>query len=111
MSDKSEHRKYPRTASLQRCGVVSPAYESPIQARIINQSAYGILLELDYPLPVGDEIIKVYPADEARGTIDYENREFLVGMVRWCNQQMGGWSGMYQAGVEVISLKPRKDII
>jgi hypothetical protein len=111
MSDKTENRKYPRSASLQRCGVVSPAYESPFQARIINQSAYGLLLELDYPLPVEDVLIKVYPADEVRGTIDYENQEFLVGMVRWCNQQMGGWSGMYQAGVELISLKPRKDII
>ena len=111
MSASSENRKYPRTASLQRCGVVSPAYESPFLARIINQSAYGMLLELDYPLPVEDVLIKVYPADEARGIIDYENGEFLTGMVRWCNQQMGGWSGMYQAGVELISLKPRKDII
>ena len=111
MSDRSENRKYPRTASLQRCGVVSPAYESPFQARIINQSAYGLLLELDYPLPVEDVLIKVYPADEARGIIDYDSGEVLTGIVRWCNRQMGGWSGMYQAGVELISLKPRKDVI
>jgi len=111
MADKSENRKYPRSASLQRCGVVSPAYDSPFAARIINQSAFGLLLELDYPLPVEDILIKVYPADEARGTIDYESPNFLVCMVRWCKQQLDGWSGMYQAGVEIISLKPRKDVI
>lgn len=111
MSDNSENRKYPRSASLRRCGIISPAYDSPFPARIINHSAYGLLLELDYPLPVEDVLIKVFPGDEATGAIDYERPDFMVGMVRWCNQQMGGWSGMYQAGVELVSLKPRKDVI
>lgn len=111
MSDSSEKRKYPRSASLKRCAVRSTAYDSPVMARIINENPYGLLLELDYPLPVEEVPIKIYPADEMRGIIDYETSEYLVGMVRWCRQEQGGWSGMYQAGIEIVFLKPRKDII
>ena len=108
MSDK---RKLPRTASLRRCGVVSPSFEAPCPARIINQSGYGLLLELDYPLPVDDVLIKIFLADELRGSINYEDQDAMVGMVRWCKQDMDSWSGFYQAGVELVSLKPRKGII
>jgi len=107
----SDNRRFPRVAALKRCELVSPNLDTPCSARIINQSAYGVLIELDYPLPVDDVPIKIYLADEIRGTIDYNGSETMVGMVRWCNQQLNSWSGMYQAGIELISLKPRKDVI
>jgi hypothetical protein len=111
MSDPTEKRKYPRSASLKRCGIRSTAFDAPVMARIINENPYGVLLELDFPLPVEEVPIKIYPADEIRGSINYESQEYLVGMVRWCRQEQGGWSGMFQAGVELVSLKPRKDVI
>jgi len=107
----SDNRKYPRAASLRRCEIVAPTLDAPLAARVINQSPYGLLLELDYPLPVSDELIQVYLADEIRGTIDRETQEALMGMVRWCKQEAGSWSGSFQAGVEIITLKPRRDVV
>lgn len=104
-----ENRKYNRTASLRLCGVVSPALDRPCPARIINQSPDGLLLELDYQLPVDEVPIKIFLADEMRGTIDYESNNCLVGIIRWCVQEAGNWSGFYQAGVQLVSLAPRKD--
>ena len=111
MSDSTEKRKSARVASLKRCAVRSTAFDTPVMARIINENPHGVLLELDYPLPVEEVPVKIYLADELRGTIDYETSDYLVGMVRWCRQEQGGWSGMFQAGVELVFLKPRKDII
>ena len=49
-----ENRKYNRTASLQRCAVVSPTLGISCPARIINQSPDGLLLELDCEIAVSD---------------------------------------------------------
>ena len=104
-----ENRKFNRTARLRLCGVVSPALDRPCPARIINQSPDGLLLELDYPLAVDEVPIKIFLADEMRGTIDYERNDFLTGFVRWCVQETGNWSGFFQAGIQLVSVAPRID--
>lgn len=106
MSDK---RKFPRTASLTRCGVISPSFPGPVPARIINQSPDGLLLELDHALPIGDEPIKIFIAHELRDVVDYDSPAFLLGFVRWCAQGTDSWSGMFQVGIQLISRAPRKD--
>jgi hypothetical protein len=105
----SENRKYNRTASLQRCAVVSPTQGTSCPARIINQSPDGLLLELDCEIAVNDVPVNIYLADEIRGTIDYESSSFLTGFVRWCKISTDSWSGLYQAGVQLVTTAPRKD--
>ena len=105
----SENRKYNRSASLQRCAVVSPTLGFSCPARIINQSPDGLLLELDCEIAPGDVPMNIYLADEIRGTIDYESSNFLTGFVRWCKMSADSWSGQYQAGVQLVSTAPRKD--
>ncbi|UTF51230.1 hypothetical protein NLA06_04890 [Desulfomicrobium sp. ZS1] len=104
-----ENRKFNRTASLQRCAVVSPSLPSPCPARIINQSPDGLLLELDCEVAVDDVPVNIYLADEIRGTIDYESSTFLTGFIRWCKKDTDGWSGFYQAGIQLVTTAPRKD--
>ena len=74
----SENRKFNRSASLQRCAVVSPTQGLSCPARIINQSPDGLLLELDCELAVNDVPVNIYLADEIRGTIDYESSNLLT---------------------------------
>lgn len=105
----SENRKYNRTASLQRCAVVSPSLDTPCPARIINQSPDGLLLEMDCELPVDDVAVNIYLADELRGTVDFESSTFLTGFIRWCKKEEGGWSGFFQAGIQLVTTAPRKD--
>lgn len=105
----TENRKYTRTASLQRCAVVSPSLDSPCPARILNQSPDGLLLELDYEIAANDVPVNIYLADEIRGTIDYDSPSFLTGFIRWCKQDTDGWSGFYQAGIQLVTTAPRKD--
>lgn len=105
----SDTRKFSRTASLTLCGVVSPSLDGPCPARVLNQSPDGLLLELDCELPVDDSLVKFYIADEIRGTINYDSPMFLVGFVRWCRRETDSWSGMFQAGIQLISKAPRKD--
>ncbi len=104
-----ENRKYTRTASLQRCAVVSPTLGISCPARIINQSPDGLLLELDCEIAVSDVPVNIYLADEIRGTIDYESGTFLTGFIRWCKKDTDGWSGFYQAGIQLVTTAPRKD--
>jgi len=104
-----ENRKFNRTASLQRCAVVSPSLATPCPARIINQSPDGLLLELDCEVTVDDVPVNIYLADEIRGTIDYDSQSFLTGFIRWCKKDTDGWSGFYQAGIQLITMAPRKD--
>ncbi len=104
-----ENRKYNRTASLQRCAVVSPTLGISCPARIINQSPDGLLLELDCEIAVSDVPANIYLADEIRGTIDFESGSFLTGLVRWCKKDADGWSGFYQAGIQLVTTAPRKD--
>lgn len=104
-----ENRKYNRTASLQRCAIVSPSLDTPCPARIINQSPDGLLLEMDCELPIDDVPVSIYLADELRGTVDYESSAFLTGFIRWCKREEGGWSGFFQAGVQLVATAPRKD--
>ena len=104
-----ENRTYNRTASLQRCAVVSPSLGTPCPARIINQSPDGLLLEMDCELPIDDVPVSIYLADELRGTVDYESSAFLTGFIRWCKKEEGGWSGFFQAGVQLVATAPRKD--
>jgi hypothetical protein len=105
----SENRKYNRTASLQRCAVVSPTQGISCLARIINQSPDGLLLELDREIAPSDIPVNIYLADEIRGTVDYDSPRFLTGFIRWCKKDADGWSGFYQAGVQLVSTAPRKD--
>lgn len=105
MSDNK--RLFPRVASLIRCGVIQTSLSAPCPARIINKSAYGLMLELDYPLEVGSPI-KIFIADEITGAIDYETKHFLFGVVRWCAVQKESWTGLYQAGVEIVTQAPRR---
>lgn len=104
-----ENRKFTRTASLRRCAVVSPTLGISCPARIINQSPDGLLLELDCEIAASDVPMNIYLADEIRGTIDYESSSFLTGFVRWCKRDADGWSGFYQAGIQLVSTAPRKD--
>ena len=53
--------------------------------------------------------MSIYLADEIRGTIDYESQTFLTGFIRWCKKDTDGWSGFYQAGVQLVTTAPRKD--
>jgi hypothetical protein len=104
-----ENRKFNRTASLQRCAVVSPSLAAPCPARIINQSPDGLLLELDCEVAVDDVPVSIYLADEIRGTIDYDSQSFLTGFIRWCKKDTDGWAGFYQAGIQLVTTAPRKD--
>ncbi len=105
----AENRKFNRSASLQRCALVFPSQASPCPARIINQSPDGLLLELDCEVMVNDVPVNIFLADEIRGTIDYDSPSFLTGFIRWCKKDTSGWSGFYQAGVQLVSTAPRKD--
>lgn len=104
-----DNRKFNRTASLQRCALVSPSLTAPCLARIINQSPDGLLLEMDCEVAIDDVPVQIFLADEIRGTIDYDSANFLTGFIRWCKRDTDGWAGFYQAGVQLVTTAPRKD--
>lgn len=104
-----EKRKLERAACLKLCEVlyVSGTTGYRIPGRVINQSAYGLMLELDHMMEVGDRLLRII----IKNGHEASNEEVLKGMVRWCRAQNDCFSGMYHIGIELISLKPRKDVI
>ena len=104
-----EKRKSSRKASLTRCSVDRLfTHGNPVPSRVINYSANGLMLELDYPLPPGDALAVMFESDAE------EVAEFgctrCIGMVRWCAPQQGEFGGMYGVGMELASRYTRKNI-
>lgn len=112
-AEMREKRKLERAACLRRCEVLfvngTKGYRIP--GRVINQSAYGLMLELDHEIEVGDRLLRIIIKNDHRNGGKASDEEVLKGMVRWCKAQNDCFSGMYHIGVEIVSLKPRKDVI
>jgi hypothetical protein len=73
--------------------------EQLFSSRLINYSEYGVLIELNLQLRAGDAIALYFSPE-----IQKEEKMFseaCVGMVRWCSEQDGVYSGFYSAGVEL----------
>ena len=108
-----EKRKLDRAACLKRCEVLlvngTKCYLIP--GRVINQSAYGLMIELDHEIEVGDSLLQFIIKSDHRHEAEAPDEEVLKGMVRWCRASNDCFSGMYHIGVEIVSLKPRKGVI
>ncbi|NLW80134.1 MAG: hypothetical protein GXY42_00430 [Desulfovibrionales bacterium] len=94
-----EKRQYPRHASLERCGVEHflQKDEFTFESRIINYSAGGLMLESDYPLPEWTPVrIRLNHGSDVQ---ERTGNGILVGVVRWCAEQDGSYSGSFGIGV------------
>ncbi len=105
MRDK---RVSPRRASLSRCTVEKCfSNNGAIPSRLINYSASGLMLEMDYSLSPGDAI-KVQFASDADETRVF-GKSCCLAMVRWCKPQDGSCGGFYGVGVE-LTLQAREGV-
>lgn len=75
-------------------------------SRVLNYSAGGLMIELDYPLPAGEPVkLRFRPETENAQRL---GETHCVGMVRWCAPQTGSYSGMYGIGVQMAATDARR---
>lgn len=100
-----ERRKFTRKASLARCFVERLfASSDRFQSRVVNYSDKGLMLDLDYPLELGDPIRIRFETSSEGGAQTLT--ECCVGVVRWVARQHDGLSGLFGVGVELIDAFP-----
>lgn len=94
-----EKRQHPRHASLERCSVEHylQKKEFSFNSRIINYSEGGLMLESDYSLPEWAPVR--INLDHGSDVQEEVGDGTLVGVVRWCAEQEGSYSGFYGIGV------------
>lgn len=95
-----EKRRAPRKASLDRCLLYTlGADQISVEARMLNFSGTGLLIETDCPVEVGKRCRILL--DEQSSTCMALGHEFLTGTVRWCAPQKGSVGGMFDVGMEI----------
>ena len=94
-----DQRKFPRNASLSECLVERLFSQEPsVPSRVVNYSAHGLGIEIDFSVMPGDALVVQFAPDSLeKMTFGSDNR---IAMVRWCSPQNGA-TGRYSAGVEL----------
>jgi len=108
---ENKNRKRERLVCLKRCEVVftSGTKGFRIPARIINESGYGMLLEIDYAMNANEDLVKIIvKKNPANGCFNF-NEEVFTGMVRWCKAQNDCISRMYHVNIEIVNLNHREN--
>jgi hypothetical protein len=95
-----EKRKSPRKMSQIHCSVVRLfTHSAPVSSKILNYSANGLMIVLDFPLPPGDGlVVSGEPGSEVESLFGSAR---CIGMVRWCTPQHGAHEKLYGVGVEL----------
>lgn len=70
-----------------------------VEARMLNFSGTGLLVETDCQVEVGN-CCRIL-LDEQSSTCMALGHEFLTGTVRWCAPQKGSVGGMFDVGMEI----------